>query len=641
MAIKKERILSFLYSKSIRSEMLTIAIGLIGPTTKLQLTYRGDCDAAYTTITGKDHDTFRIVLGGGMVAKGAMLPDMFADKESLRPYLSPIKIVFKALNYHELGHVLFTDMSLAPLLEYDEKYHGFLMNLFNVLEDPVIELKVIKYVETTRPYDRSPRRYIDYLKKQMFEHLCEDYKDTGNIESFLQYLLLLLRCGKRAIPSENAVFEKYKESLNPMFKDILAEPDATERQVKTVKLADWMIHNISEFDWSEYIAPPPDLKPSVTGARGKTVGVGGSSASRASAKLSAEDLPDLGEDGDPSGSSDGSKEGADGEESSEKKTESPKRDGDKKDSSFSESDASDEFVIDECFDDLLNASYSHEFVIAKDEYTVVQPAALEEGLNEQLEKTRDCVRDIAKFLTLFNGRKKPRNVGGFASGKLNIHAAMQDEARGGYETKLFDRRLPRGKMADLAVSLVCDNSGSMRGLSSTIASTAALALAQACEWSKIPFECSCFTKTYDNSSGTSITIIEKSFTDTFEKAKPFFGINDSTLIRMLQSERNIPTFRGNSEEVNLFHIGNNFAKCKHATKLMFVFCDGETTGSVVSLKEVVHKMEKDGIYVIGIGIMADRVAEIYPHSRIFKSMDELQNQLAPYLVDTMSKFATK
>ena len=74
---------------------------------------------------------------------------------------------------------------------------------------------------------------------------------------------------------------------------------------------------------------------------------------------------------------------------------------------------------------------------------------------------------------------------------------------------------------------------------------------------------------------------------------------------------------------------------------MFVFCDGSTTGSCDNLKKVVARMESQGIHVIGIGLQASEVAEIYPNHRIFNSLKEMQSDLAPYLVTTLSKFATK
>lgn len=648
MAVKKERVISFVYQKVMRSTLKLIDINLIGPTTKFQLTYQSTNSSAYTMVVGKEKDTFRVMIGGGMVAKVAMLPNSFSSKSSLKPYIVPIKAAFKGLNYHEMGHVLFTDMTLTKLLEYDLKYRGFVLQLFNIIEDPIIEFHIIKHVEKTRPYDKSPRIYIDYIKKQIFAPQCEEYKDNGDLTSFMNYLLLVLRCGKSAIKNTNAVYEKYSANIIPMVQAALKEPDATERQVKVVELADWIIKNVEEFDWSA-LREPDDLKPAPKGAStGAPMPSGMTSKSMPSLGGEKDDTPG---DGTPGG---GGEEGSE-EEDSPGGTEKPGEDDKEKDEGEDEEESEDsegEFTpedvedtdvpeIDDCFEDLINSSYDHEFIIAKDEYTIANEERLLSCLDDQLEKSTDCIQNISKFLTLFRGRRKPRRTSGFTTGRLNILAAMQDEARDGCETKLFTRDIARGKMADLGVSLVCDNSGSMVGGKSMLASVAALALAQACDWSKIPFECSCFTKTNDNPSGTSITIIEKEFDEPFIKAKPYFGINDSNLIGYLKSERSIPTFRGNSEEVNLFYIGREFAKTKFTSKLMFVFCDGATTGSKESLRKVIQKMEMDGIHVIGIGLMARDVAAIYPHYKIFNNLEDMQNNLAPYLVETLSKFATK
>lgn len=644
MAVKKERVMSFIYQKVMRGTLKLIDINLIGPMTKFQLTYQGKNPAAYTTVIGKDKDTFRVMIGGGMVAKVAMLPDSFSSKKALKPYIVPIKAAFKGLNYHEMGHVLFTDMTLTKIMEYEAKYRGFVMQLFNIIEDPIIEFCIIKHVERTRPYDKSPRIYIDYMKKQIFFPQCEEYKDDGGIGSFMQYLLLVLRCGKAAIKNTNAVYDKYSTDLVPMIQAALSEPDATERQAKVVELADWIIKNVKEFDWS-VLDEPDDLKPAPKGSGGRPMPGGMPDGS----------MPKMGGKGKgEEGSDDKAAEGADDKGAGGGEDDEAKEDGDggeepeegetpEEGESSTPEEVEDEEVpeLDDCFEDLINSSYDHEFIIAKDEYTIKNEESLLKDLDDQLEKSTECIQNISKFLTLFRGRRKPRRTAGFTSGRLNIPAAMQDEARDGCDTRLFTRDVSRGKMVDLGVSLVCDNSGSMSGEKSTLASIAALALAQACEWSKIPFECSCFTKTSDSPSGTSITIIEKEFDEPFAKAKPYFGINDSYLIRNLSSERYIPTFCGNSEEVNLFHIGREFAKTKFTSKLMFVFCDGATTGSRDSLRKVIQKMEGDGIHVIGIGLMAYEVSNIYPCHRIFNSVQDMQDNLAPYLVETLSKFATK
>lgn len=650
--ISNQRVLSFLYQKVIRDEIKLIDLSLIGPTTKFILSYNGGSQSAYTQMVGKAKDTYKVVIGGKMVAQCAILPESFTSKAALKPFIKPIKASFKALNYHEMGHVRYTDMSLKVIMDYDPKYRGFLAKLFNIIEDPVVEISITNFIEKTRPYDKSPRLYFNFLKKQLFEKQCEEYKDDGSVGSFMQYLLLCLRCGKDKVKGTNAVYTKYNADLVPMIKAALSEPDATKRQEKVVELGDWIIKNIKEFDW-EGMKMPEDLPRGGAGGAGTPMpseigggmpsGFGGDGSGSCGDKEGAEggeDSWDWEKKGDESGAGKGSGKGDD-EGKEEKKGEDEEDEGEESGETpeaAGEDDSAPD--LDEVFEDLINSSYSHEFVVAKDEYTVVNGEELNEKITNQIEKSHECVQNISKFLTLFKGRKKPRRTCGFTSGRLNVRAAMQDDARDGCETKLFTRDIARGKMVDLAVSLVCDNSGSMSGTKSHLASIAALALAQACDWANIPFECSCFTKTSDSPSGTSVTIVEKSFEDTFEKSKPFFGINDSGLIGYLDSERNIPTFCGNSEEVNLFHIGNAFAKCKHETKLMFVFCDGCTTGSTDSLRKVIAKMMHDGIHVIGIGLCDEQVAHVYPYHKIFRSAADIQVGLAPYLVDTLSRFAT-
>lgn len=640
MAVKNKRLVSHIYQKTMRNEFTLRAMDLIGPTTKFQLSYQGNCNSGYTTMSGKEKDTFRVVLGGQLISKVAHLPDTFTSKAILRSFIKPTKMAFKAIFYHEMGHVLFSDMTLAKIIEYDEKtshkYRGFIFSLQNIIEDPVIELAIIKYIETKFPYIVSPRKYFQFAKDNMFKPQCEEYVDNHDQHSFLNYLLLCLRCGKSEVKNTNEIYDKYKENLLPLIKDCLREPNATERQAKIVILADWIINNITEFDWTS-VPMPDDIKPK-PGSK--------PSGSPMSSDIGAGDMPsgfgDTPEDG--TGSKSGHSEGDSGKGADEDKKEEEKKEEEEKDSGEEgkSSMPEDDFVpdIDDIFEDLINSSYDHEFVVAKDEYEIINSDELNEKLDEEIEKSRDCVNDISKFLSLFQGRVKPRRTEGFTKGRLNIRRAMKDEAKEGCDIRLFTQNKARGQAADLAVCEVADNSGSMGGDKSRLASRATLALAQACEWAKIPFECMAFTKTEDNSSGTSITIIEKSFKDTFEDAKPYFAVNDSRLIGYLQSERNIPTFRGNSEEVNLYHIGNEFMKCGHTTKLMFVFCDGQTTGSAQALKQVVQNMIANGIYVIGIGIMSNDVEHIYPYYKVFKSYQDLQDNLAPYLVETLSYFAT-
>ena len=134
-------------------------------------------------------------------------------------------------------------------------------------------------------------------------------------------------------------------------------------------------------------------------------------------------------------------------------------------------------------------------------------------------------------------------------------------------------------------------------------------------------------------------LIEKDFEDEFAATKPYFGINSTSTIGYLSSIKKIPTFAGNSEEINLYYIWKRFQKVKHKTKILMVLCDGATTGSRDSLKRIIKQIEDDGIIVIGIGIMCSEVASLYPRHKLFNSAEELDRDLPQYLIDTLSEYA--
>jgi cobalamin biosynthesis protein CobT len=168
-------------------------------------------------------------------------------------------------------------------------------------------------------------------------------------------------------------------------------------------------------------------------------------------------------------------------------------------------------------------------------------------------------------------------------------------------------------------------------------------LAQACEWSNVPFECVCFntgssdTPGYWGSCPTTIEI--KNFNQTFEESKPFFAINNSRLIRSLDKINNVPSFTGNIDEVNLYYIANRLEKVDHETKLMFVLSDGQTCGSEGTLKQVVSRIENEqNIIVIGIGICSNDVPNIYSKYKVFRNIQELEG-LGAYLIDTLGQYA--
>lgn len=625
-----------------RDHIFTLNNILIGPGKKIKVTFDTRGSGAYTCLERGDPTTRRVVLGGGLVKRIAGLPDTITDKAVMKTLFSPSIKAIMGLNLHEMGHNLYTDMVSRDIVEYrDASKIGILHSLFNIIEDYVVEESMVLYYKKNRPYDISPRRFFDFTIKSIFEPQAEEYKDTGaNAGNFMQYLLLLLRCGKSAIKNTNAVFEAHKAEFVPRLQAVLMTSDATERLKATVALGEWMFENIPEIKW-EMEEPPKEERKS-----GSMPAEGGMPASGGTVKADGLDkkLGSPGETGKAEGTEDGGgkpeeggDDGDDGEEKEKEKEAGGSEDEEEDKSAPMPDFEADDEITDEVFNDEIHDGDDHEFVIAKDEYTY--DSALIGELDEELEKVSPAAQDVSKFLTLFKGRTRPRMQEGFTKGKVNLRRAMQDEMRDGCDLKLFKQPVRKGRDTDAAFWLLGDNSGSMSGSKSRVCAKGILTMAQACDWAKVPFCASCFTKTCDSYTGTCITIIEKDFEDEFEKTKPYFGINSSSTIDRLHSAKRIPTFAGNSEEINLFYIWKRFQRVNHKTKILMVLCDGATTGSRDSLKRIIRQIEDDGIIVIGLGIMCSEVANIYPRHKLFGSMEELERELPQYLIDTLSEYA--
>ena len=256
--MNQKKILSYLWDKSMKRELIVLNMGL--SILKDITVCLKNCASTYTEAI-KKADKHKIVIGMKLVAEIAKMPEEIGSKKVLRSLIPGIKKAFKGLNYHEMGHVLFSDMTMKAFDECKPEHRGFTMQLFNIIEDPIIEKAIIKYVEVKRPYDVSPKGYINYIKKQVFKEQAEEYCNEDTLDSFLQYILLLLRCGRKNIHEDNKIFLKYSDHLVPMIMDITKEKDGTERQKKGIALANWIIENIEEFkDDFEYREPPEDFK---------------------------------------------------------------------------------------------------------------------------------------------------------------------------------------------------------------------------------------------------------------------------------------------------------------------------------------------------------------------------------------------
>lgn len=612
---------------------------LLGPLVNIRVSYKPNGSEAYAQYLGENR--YHLVVGGNLVQQMAALPGSFAEKEQVYPHFWDAVRGIKAAVYHEGGHPLVTDMVSKDIAEYPKPgVRNLMHHIFNIEEDIVDEATVSRVLS-------DAGGCFEMSTRNIFWPQAAEYRDDGRSSGFVQYLLLLSRCGRSRMSSHCAAYTKYRDKIEPMWLEILTTANPTARLKKVVKFCEWLFDNVKEIKWEETEKPKKIMSGSEAYPMPEASS-GGESSSISEEEMKKRLDGEGSKSAKPREKSEKTKEaptpGAESEESDEGgKPDSGK--GDETPLSDKDKDEGPEWVphdvIDEVFDDFLGDWGSkHSWCIAKNDFEVRDPNLVDK-LDRQIESFVDPINEVAKFLTLFKGRIKPKRMSGFPRGKLDVRRAMKDDLRNGCDTRLFQQSVRRGKDNDLAVWLLGDNSGSMTGQKSQLCSRAILTLAQACEYADIPFCASCFTKTDDSSSGTSITIIQKDFSDSFQSAKPFFAINDSKLIAGLKALVPTHTFQGNSEEVNIWHVWQKFKTVPHKTKILFVLCDGGTTGSEEQLKKTIQAVEADGIIVVGIGIMASEVAAIYPRHKLFHSPKDLDQGLAPYLIETLEQFATQ
>ena len=621
--IKTKKLFTEFYQAEYRDNLTFLDQGMVvGTPIDLRVAYDPIGTGAYTTHIGDPKDgILKIVLGGKMIQDVNHIPSKltFSKVDDVADACIAFDHSIQALNWHEMGHVIFTDMRMKEIKEYPEmKYRGVLHSISNILEDPVIEVNICEYFDEIHSGFENPNTHLDWFVHATFDPQAKEYKDKGDLASFLQYLLLTLRLGETEIASRNAVWDKYKSGFYPLLEAAIVETDPTERLHKQVVFGEWLIKNIKELVWempdTSYPTPPEGTG---KGKKGK-----GTPTMEPSGKASKPSRPE------PHSS---------GEDEKEKKPKEGK-DDDKPAPTEKEVPATLRDIADSVIEDEDYNCRQHRFINCKD--VLGKDEEVENKIDGIVQEYIDTINDTSNYLLLLKDRRKERRVSGFTRGKLNTFVAMQDDIKDGCNTKIFDQRIKRGQDTDAIIYIMGDNSGSMSGGKSQICTQGMAVFAQACEWAQTPYEVFCFTKTDDSESGTAYTVIQKEEKDKLEDVKTYLGVNDARLVHRIPgySECEIPFFGGNSEEWNLHYLyENRIKKSPHKNKILVVLCDGATCGNPRDLKSVIKHMEDEGVIVIGIGVCADLTA-YYKNCKTFMDTRELQEGLAEFLVGIIEKY---
>lgn len=239
---------------------------------------------------------------------------------------------------------------------------------------------------------------------------------------------------------------------------------------------------------------------------------------------------------------------------------------------------------------------------------------------------KDLERAIsARSLSVWeNGRRSGR----LHSGNL-MRLAVGDD-------RVF-RKKHESTSKDVAVSLVIDCSGSMSGGKIHLAAQAAYALSAVLERLRISHEVIGFTT--GSSAGdygearAEAAKIGRSFTRDEALYMPVVKGYSERLSTETQKRfgwlPNSRILRNNIDGECVEIAARRLMARKESGKVMIVLSDGYPAGSGdagklnIHLQEVVKKTMKNGVDVIGIGIMSDSVRKFYPKAVVINEVDEL------------------
>lgn len=224
---------------------------------------------------------------------------------------------------------------------------------------------------------------------------------------------------------------------------------------------------------------------------------------------------------------------------------------------------------------------------------------------------------------------------GHRRGKLHapsLYRVMQGDPR------VFSQ-LQEHKSKDTAVTLLCDNSGSMGGMKMKLAMISAYALCQTLDRVKISNEVLGFTtgSFFGMPSSLNAAMREEyskshvSYDRTCPIVMPIYKtfeerISSTVKQRFAYMMNAQPGLNGNIDGESIQMASERLIKRTEKRKVMIVLSDGAPAGGRRSgghLKSVVRDLPKIGIEAIGIGIMDSNVSRYYDKYAVINRADEL------------------
>lgn len=534
-----------------------------------------------------------------------------ADKISvmdIRDKYKHIGYTYIGVFYHELGHVLYTDMNfLYDSFKYmAPAFREFAKTVSNILEDVTIEGSIKKLY----PYTAQ---YLDVLnsihtRDKVLEIVTDNItNDPTNPGTLLSFLLLLSRGVDISSLPKYSLYEDNSEFIKWGAVKCINTVNARLRHRRQIAYAQQLCKILDmKIPDSSAIENPGDF----SGDLGPSNGINSSSAKVLEPynKMSHE-----GSEYTPAQNKRDSEENIVNQELKEQKAErqDPTKMTEDDRESCSNTDLTEEAITMIANDEPVTR-YSHR-AERLDNF-----CGTSKYLKEYEYYVQKHIKEIGAVVSQIR-KMKAQNNSAWAhyktSGKFDSSTCYK---KGNY--KFFKQRKAPSPESDLVVEILVDNSGSMSGRKSRLAGEALIIFCEALNRLHIPFAVDAFTE-----GRSCVTIKLKEFKDDYNRVKT----NMTLLTEQFNCDK-LNTFCGNIDEVNLRYVRDILNKQHQKDKMCIVISDGATCGSWQDLHKVAQNMEASGILMLGVGIYDNNVEKIYDNHIVLKDSRDLE-QLAGFL----------
>ena len=584
------------------NELGTSLPSILGKRFAIEITKGGD--ASYTSLkteNGKAVANINISVASVCDLLGKKRYDeVGGSEENVMQKARKVKGLLKGLSYHEIDHLMHTDMDRGALNDIvPVPKREFCGKFSNIMED----LSIDHLGMPKNRYHRYTAQYIGMLERTAFDEQAANYQDDGSLNSFLQYVLLYGRSGPKRLASGNARFESLKaKGFMERFRDAYRERNATKRFEKQIALAQWVWDElgVDDREAAEFASQPmPQFSPSLAPAKedGLTLPMGAMNLPDENGEISppdseTQDASGMG-DGDQSGLGDIGNDQLPGENAKQNR-----KGGSKNDEKLAA-------IVQRIVTRGKLYKYDNSVID-----TEASPG-LRNSWKRSTKSVSTLVCQLAKSLKRAKASIGPRPIYNSDDGDaFDFEAYRMAHANRTPDPNVFVSERKGTQVNDLSVSILVDCSGSMEGLRSMVSLAACTALVMACDQAKIPCECSYF-------SGSTVTKVLE-----YGQEVRTYGYRVATV--SWKGIRGIGNIGGTTDlGTSMIQTISSLSEWHGtANKCLFVITDGFVNQPNIRIvEEAKAEAKENGIAIIAVGIETAMIKNLFDRSLILKDAE--------------------